>query len=148
MKNTVIASLSFSVFVSVFLFSCQNEEYLIYQRYYAQGKVVYEQRCQNCHGKSGEGLGNLMPPLTDSSYLKKNEAKLSCIIKNGLKGPILVSNKLYDTAMPAEPHLSNIEIAEVITYITNSFGNKQGLRELQQVEADLAKCDEGDSSAN
>lgn len=148
MKAKGMAVMSILITISILLFSCYDESYINYQRYYVQGKLIYEQHCLNCHGKSGEGLGNLMPPLTDSNYLKKNEAKLSCIIKNGLKGPILVNNKLYDTAMPAEPHLSNIEIAEVITYITNSFGNKQGLRELQQVEADLAKCDEDGSSAN
>lgn len=140
MKNSIIASLSLLVFVSIFLFSCQNEDYLIYQRYYVQGKVIYEQHCQNCHGKTGTGLANLIPPLTDTVYLKKNRDLLSCMIKSGLKGPIIVNNKLYDAEMPAEPHLTNIEIAEVITYITNSFGNKQGLHNLDQVKKELEAC--------
>jgi mono/diheme cytochrome c family protein len=97
--------------------------------------------CQNCHGKQGEGLANLIPPLTDTLYLKKNKNNIACFIKNGMSGPVIINNKLYDGKMPSEAHLSNIEIAQVITYLTNSFGNNQGLHNLLQVNEDLKHCD-------
>jgi mono/diheme cytochrome c family protein len=57
-----------------------------------------------------------------------------------MQGPIQVSGKNYEGIMPAQATLSDIEIAEIITYITNSFGNEQGFYPYQQVRADLQKC--------
>jgi hypothetical protein len=82
----------------------------------------------------------LIPPLTDTLFLKKNRSKLPCIIKNGLNGSITVSGRVFNEQMPADDHLADIEIAEIITYITNSFGNKQGLFSTAEVSADLQKC--------
>lgn len=140
MKNKGVIIFSLFITCLILISSCQNEASLDYQRYYTVGKKVYDQHCQNCHGKQGEGLANLMPPLTDTVYLKENKRKIACFIKNGLSGPVIVQNKLYDGKMPSEAHLSNIEIAQVITYITNSFGNKQGLHDLDMVTEDLKQC--------
>ena len=93
----------------------------------------------NCHGKNGEGLLALIPPLTDTAYLRHNKLKLACITKNGLKGLIPVSKKLFEGAMPPAG-LSDLETADVLTYITNSFGNKQGVVNVEQVEKDLTSC--------
>lgn len=140
MRNKVIAILILTL-IAAFLFNgCQTEEELNYARYFVNGKGVYEKHCQNCHAADGAGLGMLIPPLTDTVFLKQNKNKLTCIIKYGLKGKISINGKTYDSPMPGEQHLSDIEIGAVITYITNSFGNKQGLYDVNDVGKDLEEC--------
>lgn len=139
MKNSTFFILILFAFI-VGGSSCQSEAELNYIRYYTTGKQLYESNCQNCHGNDGKGLAMLYPPLTDSIYLKKNKNQLACIIKNGLKGKIEINGQVYEGEMPAQAKLSDIEIAKIITYITNSFGNQQGLHDAQAVNQDLKYC--------
>lgn len=138
-KNKVLV-FGILTLLSGILYSCQSEEGITYARYYTAGKKLYESNCQNCHNSDGSGLAMLYPPLNDSTFLKQNKSKIACFIKNGLQGKIQVGAKTFEGQMPAQGTLSDIEIAEIITYITNSFGNKQGLYRYQQVTADLQKC--------
>jgi len=137
MKLKVISGIC--LLLVVLVWSCQSDESIEFNRYYSSGISVYQTHCQNCHGANGEGLNGLIPPLTDSVVLKTYSIALPCIIKNGLKQQITVSGKLFDGEMPAVS-LTPIEIAQVITYVTNSFGNKRGLVTDDAVAADLAKC--------
>jgi mono/diheme cytochrome c family protein len=122
-----------------FVTACQSDDQLEFSRYYSGGRDVYQSKCQNCHGVKGEGLQSLIPPLTDSLYLKANKAKLACSIKYGVKGKLNMAQKQFDGEMPAND-LTGIQLAEVLTYITNSFNNKLGVVTTQQVTADLANC--------
>lgn len=119
--------------------SCENNSQVEFNRYYSNGSAVYQAHCQNCHGAKGEGLQGLIPPLADSAYLKTNKSALACLIKNGIKGKITISNKQFEGQMPASG-LAPVEIAQVLTYINNSFGNKLGTFTTESVNADLAKC--------
>ncbi len=118
--------------------SCQSDQ-IEFKRYYSGGSLVYQQHCQNCHGDKGQGLSALIPPLTDSVYLKNNKAVLACFVKNGLKGKITVAARTFDDEMQADD-IAPLEIAKVLTYVTNSFGNKMGTVTLQQVQDDLKNC--------
>lgn len=140
MRNRLLYSLILLTLGVIFFQSCSSEQQLDYQRYFVNGKGLYEKNCQNCHGANGEGLGKLYPPLTDTAYLSKNRAALACIIQKGLKGKITVNHVSYETDMPGNPALADIDIAQIIVYITNSFGNKQGFYEQGQVKADLQGC--------
>jgi mono/diheme cytochrome c family protein len=135
----LIAAVTSLLFCVGLLAACQDQHTIEFNRYYASGAVVYQTHCQNCHGIKGEGLSALIPPLTDTVYLKANERVLACIIKNGLKGKISINGKQFESEMPAAD-LSPIETAQVITYITNSFGNKAGLTNLDAAAADLQRC--------
>jgi len=138
MKLKVISGICFLLFVLIV--SCQSDESIEFKRYYSAGSLVYQTHCQNCHGAKGEGLSALIPPLTDTTYIKENLKSLACNIKYGLKGKINLAGKSFDDVMPAEADLTPIEIAQAITYITNSFGNKQGTTTADQVNDDLGKC--------
>lgn len=128
------------VFAAVILIaSCQSEGDLEFKRYYSAGALVYESHCQNCHGANGEGLSALIPPLSDSAYLRKNAVRLPCNLKNGQKGAITIKGRPFDDAMPANV-LSPVEIAQVLTYIGNSFGNKLNTIDEQSVQKSLAGC--------
>ena len=138
MKYKIIGAISF-LLVLVFIASCESETDIEFKRYYSIGAEVYQIHCQNCHGTKGEGLSALIPPLTDSTYLKNNKTSLACYIKSGLKGPIVIHGKTFDDVMPAN-ELSPMEIAQALTYVCNAFGNKLNTINQDQVEADLAKC--------
>jgi mono/diheme cytochrome c family protein len=127
-------------FVAVlFVAACQSDDNLEFKRYYSSGALVYQQHCQNCHGTHGEGLSALIPPLSDSTYLRKNINSLPCYIKNGLKGQIKIKGKTFEDAMPAND-LSPVKIAQVLTYIGNSFGNKLNTIDEQSVQESLVGC--------
>jgi mono/diheme cytochrome c family protein len=137
MKWKVIGGITFVLMV--FILSCQSDEQLEFSRYYTSGRLIYQNRCQNCHGTNGQGLLALIPPLTDSIYLKANKQVLACYVKYGLKGKLTIASKTFEGTMPANDFAA-IDIAEVLTYVTNSFGNKMGVVTAQQVENDLKNC--------
>lgn len=140
MRNKLIYFILISFAFTSMIQSCQNETTINFKRYYVNGKGIYEKNCQNCHGSDGKGLGTLYPPLTDSTYLKLNRNKLACIIKNGQTGPVKINNISYDGIMPGNETLADIDIAQVIVYITNSFGNQQGFYDSEFAKNDLVKC--------
>jgi mono/diheme cytochrome c family protein len=137
MKIKVIGVIA--MLLVAFGLSCQSDQQIEFNRYYSAGSLVYQQHCQNCHGDKGQGLQSLIPPLTDSVYLKNNKNGLACFIKNGLKGKQTVAGRTFDDEMKADD-IAPIEIAKVLTYVTNSFGNKLGTVTLQQVQIDLKNC--------
>ncbi len=139
-RSKLIGAVLFTLFTVIFIQACQSEQELTYARYYINGKKLYEQHCQNCHNADGEGLGGLYPPLTDTVFLRSNKNELACIIKYGLNDTITVDEKKFEGKMPAERQMPDIEIAQIITYITNSFGNKQGLYDVTNATTDLKNC--------
>ncbi len=88
-----------------------------------QGKIVYDDFCITCHMGNGEGLVGTFPPLAKSDYLMKERAKSIHAIKYGLQGEITVNGTKYNGVM-ANLGLTDEEVADVMNYITNSWGNK------------------------
>jgi len=111
-----------------------------FAKYMIQGKQLYTTHCSNCHQENGDGLGKLFPPLAKSDYMLANIPRNICGIKNGIKGEIMVNGKSYNQAMPALDRLTNLEIAEISTYIYNAWGNEKGMIELETVEKSLSNC--------
>ncbi|MGJ8696326.1 MAG: cytochrome c [Verrucomicrobiaceae bacterium] len=88
-----------------------------------EGAKVYG-KCIGCHGADGGG-GNGIPPLAGSEWVTGNTDQLSQIILHGLKGPITVAGSAYNSNMPAmSDGLGPKELASVMTYIRNSWGNE------------------------
>ncbi|MGV3706009.1 MAG: c-type cytochrome [Arcticibacter sp.] len=137
--NFVCLIFSIVACCSVF-YACQSENDLNYARYYTNGKRLYDTHCQNCHGGDGKGLGKLIPPLTDTVFLKAHKQKLACWIKYGTSDTMLVNHIVYSSNMPANANLPDIDIAALVTYVTNTFGNKQGLYDVNDASAHLKKC--------
>ncbi|MFI5163075.1 MAG: c-type cytochrome [Sphingobacteriales bacterium] len=134
----VIGAISF-LLALFFIISCESESSIEFKRYYSVGAQVYQNHCQNCHGANGQGLAALIPPLDDSLFLKTNRSLLACYIKSGLKGPIKINGKDFDDGMPAND-LSPMELAQALTYVCNSFGNKLNTINQEQVETNLRNC--------
>ncbi|MEM7549046.1 MAG: cytochrome c [Bacteroidota bacterium] len=119
-----------------------NKQQAKYEQYYVQGNSLYKTYCNNCHQEDGAGLGKLIPPLKSSDYLLEDLDRAACIIKNGQKGKIIVNGVEYNQPMPANQRLTPLEIAELVTYITNAWDQKNGIYEVKQAEEALSRCNE------
>ncbi len=104
-------------------------------------KKTYEIRCANCHGKDGEGLKKLIPPLADSDYLQNNMDKLACIIRNGMKEPIMVNGDLYIQEMPPNHDLSDMDIVNLVNYINKRWGSPATSQTPAQTRKQLKNCE-------
>jgi cytochrome c551 len=111
-----------------------------YQQYYIQGERLYIQHCSNCHQKNGRGLGLVYPPLDTSDYLTNNFEKVLCLIRNGKEGAIVVNGKSYNQKMTGIPSLTDLEIAEIVTYVYNTWSHQRGIVEVKEVSAALSTC--------
>lgn len=87
------------------------------------GKIVYNSNCAACHQPNGEGTKGVFPPLAKSDYLMADKGRAISAIINGLQGKITVNGQDYDNVMPALD-LSDEDVADVLTYVRNSWGNK------------------------
>ena len=86
------------------------------------GAELYRDFCYRCHGFNGEGQSDLIPPLKSSDYLLNNIDLSIAGLKYGLKGEITVNGKSYNSYM-AYQGLENDEIADIMNYILNEWGN-------------------------
>lgn len=87
-----------------------------------RGSLVYEDFCVNCHLPSGEGVKGTFPPLAKSDYIYKNRENSIRGIKYGQKGEIIVNGEKYNSFM-APMGLADDEVADVMNFILNSWGN-------------------------
>jgi mono/diheme cytochrome c family protein len=87
------------------------------------GKVIYIRQCLPCHQADGLGVSNMNPPLT-GKQISGEKNKLIGIVIRGLATHEEIDGIVYENVMPAHPDMKDKEIADVLTYIRNSFGNK------------------------
>ena len=111
-----------------------------YEQYMVQGEQLYRTHCSNCHQEDGTGLERLIPPLAQSDYLLADVDRTLCLIKNGLRGEIIVNGQSYQQPMPANEALRDIEIAQIATYIYNHWGHARGYIPTARVAQALAQC--------
>jgi cytochrome c551 len=111
-----------------------------FERYYLQGKQLYTRNCSNCHQENGTGLGRVYPPLAPSDFMKKNIDEVLCIIRHGREGKLIVNGISFNQKMPANQSLTDLEVAEIATYIFNTWGNEKGIFEVNKVRAVLDSC--------
>jgi cytochrome c len=113
-------------------FGCQNAN--------SEGEKLYKEYCANCHMDDGKGLEGLIPPLAQSDYLQYKKNQLACLIQNGLNEKMVVNGREYEGKMPANPKLSEVEIANILNYIQNAWGNKAEFISIQTVKDELKNC--------
>lgn len=96
---------------------------------FALGRQKYLATCAGCHGTNGRGMDRFGPPMAGSDWVLGDERRLSLIILHGLEGPIVVQGKKYDApeilpVMPAHSVMDDADIAAILTYIRNEWGNQ------------------------
>lgn len=115
-----------------------------FDQYYVQGQKLYEKHCSNCHQKDGSGLGRVYPPLNTSDYMEENFNEVLCLMRHGKAGEIFVNGQQYNQAMPGVSNLSDLEIAEIATYIFNTWGHQRGIVEVKNASEILKGCGDSD----
>jgi nitrite reductase (NO-forming) / hydroxylamine reductase len=99
----------------------------------AAGRTVYENVCQACHGPAGQGLPGAFPPVANSDWIAANQDRLVEVILNGLSGPLVVNGQNYNAVMPPMAYLGDADIANVLTFVLNSWDNPGGEVQSAQV---------------
>ena len=101
----------------------------------ASGDELYKIHCAACHQPEGQGLPGAFPPLADSDYLMKNRRRAVSTVIEGLSGPMRVNGKRYEAVMPGMGYLADDQIAAILTYITNSWGNEAAAFGIDEIVA-------------
>jgi len=91
------------------------------------GKKVYTQVCLACHMADGGGVPHMNPPLNNTSYVLGDKTALIKIVLNGFNEDVQINGKTYSNNMTPHADLSDQQIADVLTYVRNSFGNKASM---------------------
>ena len=89
--------------------------------------LVFAGTCSTCHQPNGEGMGGVFPPLAASSVLKASPKRIVDIMLHGLNGAVTVNGKEYNSTMPAQMQLTDDEVANIGTFVLNSWGNPGGV---------------------
>jgi len=90
------------------------------------GQALFAGTCSVCHQANGEGLPGVFPPLAGSDYLAADPKRAIDIVLHGLSGKLTVNGNEYNSVMPPMNQLNDDEVANILTYVLNSFGNKGG----------------------
>lgn len=93
----------------------------------APGAALYNSYCASCHKSDGSGVPGTFPPLKATSPVVMDKAALVKVVLQGLSGPRNVAGVQYDMQMPGFSFLSDREVAEVVTYVRTTFGQKKEL---------------------
>jgi mono/diheme cytochrome c family protein len=111
---------------------------------FVKGKAIYARDgyCNTCHQSNGKGLESSgFPPLAGTTWVTGSEERLIKLVLKGLYGPIDVLGKKYPGQVPMTPFagmLNDDEVAAVLTYVRNSFGNKASAISAEKVKATRA----------
>jgi mono/diheme cytochrome c family protein len=105
----------------------------------ANGKAVYTTYCLACHQADGGGVPRMNPPLIQTEYVNGNKQRLIGIVINGLNVPLEINGDSYENPMASHAFLKDQQIADVLTYIRSSFGNKSSAITVAEVKAVRSK---------
>lgn len=90
----------------------------------ANGKAVYTQNCLTCHQADGSGVATMNPPLKQTTYVLGDKTALIKIVLNGFNEDVEINGQTYSNTMTPHATMKDQEIADVLTYVRRSFGNK------------------------
>jgi mono/diheme cytochrome c family protein len=99
------------------------------------GQAIYEALCLNCHQAAGQGLTGVYPPLAKSDWVAGDVQTLIKITIHGLAGPTKVQGKEYGLVPMPPMGLDDQQLADVLTYVRNAFGNKAPAVKVEDVKA-------------
>jgi len=99
-----------------------------------RGKKIYETYCLACHQADGSGVPGLNPPLIKTKWVLGDKKQLITIILKGMDEPIEVDGEEYSNVMASHAFLKDQDVADVLNYVRNSFGNKASAVTLAEVK--------------
>lgn len=101
----------------------------------ANGKKVYVQNCLTCHQADGTGVASMNPPLIKTTYVLGDKPTLIKIVLNGFNEDVQINGQSFSNSMTPHDSMTDQDIADVLTYVRNSFGNKASAITAAQVKA-------------
>ncbi len=102
------------------------------------GRELYGRTCFACHQSEGQGVPNAFPPLAKSDFLNANPDRAISAVLHGLSGEITVNGKKFNNVMTSQ-NLTDEQVADVLTYVYNSWGNNKTVVSPAKVKAIRAK---------
>ena len=87
------------------------------------GMKVYQTYCASCHMMSGKGAPGMNPPLIDTKWVLGDKERLIKVVLNGLSDPIEIKGEIYQNIMASHAFLTDQQIADVLSFIRNNWGN-------------------------
>jgi len=90
----------------------------------SEGNQQYAKHCLQCHQTDGKGVRGMFPPLAGNDKIKGPATDIIKIVLFGLEGPLTVNEKDYNQPMPPQAYLTDKQIADIVSYIRNSWGNQ------------------------
>jgi mono/diheme cytochrome c family protein len=104
-----------------------------------RGRILYEKHCASCHQLDGNGVPRLIPPLTGTDFVSGDKFRLIRILLEGLNERIVVQDEEYYSPMASFKHLSDQQIADVLSYIRAGFGSGATVITVPEVSAQRKK---------
>lgn len=104
-----------------------------------RGKQVYLEQCLACHQADAGGVQNMNPPLIKTKFVLGDKTTLVQIVLKGMSGEVEINGDTYHNVMAPHSDLSDQQIADVLTYVRNNFGNKAKAITAAEVKAIRAK---------
>ncbi len=101
----------------------------------AAGLPIFTENCIACHQADGTGIPNTNPPLIKTPFVTGDKTRLIKIILNGFNDDVEILGKRYSNTMASHDFLNDQQIADLLTYVRNSFGNKASAITEAQVKA-------------
>jgi len=105
----------------------------------ARGQIVYSKICLTCHQVDGSGVPNMNPPLIRTKWTLGSKTVLIQQVLKGSSGKVEIDGDTFSNTMPPLKTLTDQQIADVLTYVRNSFGNKASAVTVAEVKAIRAK---------
>ena len=112
------------------------------------GEVLFKGTCSACHQDKGQGIDGVFPPLAGSDYLVADKKRAIGVVLNGLSGPVTVNGKAYNSVMPPMSQLNDDEVANILTFTLNSWGNNAGVVTAADVKAVRASTKRTEGAAH
>lgn len=105
----------------------------------ARGQIVYTKTCLTCHQADGSGVPSMNPPLIKTKWVLGAKSVLIHQVLKGSSGTVEIDGDTFHNTMPPQPQLTDQQIADVLTYVRHSFGNKASAVSVAEVKAVRAK---------
>src|SRR5690625_190313 len=99
----------------------------------SDGEAGYKTHCQACHQADGKGLPGAFPPLADNDHIIGDSDYLVSNILTGRSGELVVNDVTYNGVMPPMSYLTDQEVADIIAYVTHTWGNSEDAVTVEQV---------------
>jgi mono/diheme cytochrome c family protein len=122
-KKTLKIKLLIPSLLLLALISCGGNKKPAVETKVNPGQEIYMKYCMACHQASGSGVQGMYPTLQKTDWVYGDKSRLIGLLLNGQQGEIMVNGQVFRGVMPPHPYLTDVQIADVLTYVRSNFGN-------------------------